>query len=159
MAVATFVAFSSPISAGERTFLPNMLPFPNASGPGDDALLRIATLQPRRPVEQRDERACAGQRAADHRAAQRDRRVRNRVAYPHRLFDDDAGILTARGARGGPRALSAVETYFGINDVVRSFDPGAAGNLHDMPRHAVRGQPLDSRAARHRHRRRFTPDA
>ena len=49
--------------------------------PGDDALLRIPTLQPRRSVEQRDERACAGQRAADHRAAQRDRRVRDRVAY------------------------------------------------------------------------------
>ena len=46
------------------------------------------------------------------------------------IFDDDAGILTARGARGGPRALSAVETYFGINDVVSNdyrtgalFDP------------------------------------
>ena len=47
MAVATLVAFSSPISAGERTFLPNMLPFPNASGPWDDALPRIVTLQPR----------------------------------------------------------------------------------------------------------------
>ena len=45
--VATLVAFSSPISAGERTFLPNMLPFPNASGPWDDALPRIVTLQPR----------------------------------------------------------------------------------------------------------------
>jgi len=47
MAVATLVAFSSPISAGGRTFLPNMLPFPNASGPWDDALPRIVTLQPR----------------------------------------------------------------------------------------------------------------
>jgi len=47
MAVATLVAFGSPISAGERTFLPNMLPFPNASGPWDYALLRIVTLQPR----------------------------------------------------------------------------------------------------------------
>lgn len=51
--------------------------------------------------------------------------------YTAQIFDDDAGRLTARGARGGPRALSAAETYFGINDVVSNdYSTGALFDPH-----------------------------
>ena len=50
--------------------------------------------------------------------------------FTAQLFDDDAGMLTARHASGGPQALSRQKFYFGINDVVSgdyrthaAFDP------------------------------------
>ncbi len=38
--------------------------------------------------------------------------------FTAQIFDDEAGELTARHARGGPKHLSRQEFYFGINDVV-----------------------------------------
>jgi mono/diheme cytochrome c family protein len=50
--------------------------------------------------------------------------------FTAQAYDDDAGMLTARRATGGPRHLSRQEFYFGINDVVAgdyrtkaAFDP------------------------------------
>jgi hypothetical protein len=37
--------------------------------------------------------------------------------FTAQIFDDEAGDLTARGARGGPRQLLDQEFHFGINDV------------------------------------------
>ena len=38
--------------------------------------------------------------------------------FTAQVFDDEAGELTARSARGGPQQLSQEAFYFGINDVV-----------------------------------------
>ncbi|HZZ95139.1 MAG TPA: hypothetical protein VFE23_21450 [Usitatibacter sp.] len=38
--------------------------------------------------------------------------------YTAQVFDSNAKELTADGASGGPQALSAIDSYFGINDVV-----------------------------------------
>ena len=38
--------------------------------------------------------------------------------FTAQVFDRDAGLLTARGARGGPVALSGQTFYFGINDTL-----------------------------------------
>jgi hypothetical protein len=38
--------------------------------------------------------------------------------FTAQIFDDEAGNLTARHARGGPEYLSQQQFYFGINDVV-----------------------------------------
>ncbi|MGE5129719.1 MAG: hypothetical protein ACM3IK_08810 [Sphingomonadaceae bacterium] len=50
--------------------------------------------------------------------------------FTAQIFDDEAGDLAARGAKGGPYELTRQEFYFGINDVVSNdyrtgapFDP------------------------------------
>jgi hypothetical protein len=50
---------------------------------------------------------------------QRDRIVEFETSlFTAQIFDDRAGELTARQARGGPRHLSSQDFYFGINDVI-----------------------------------------
>lgn len=87
--------------------------------------------------------------------------------FTAQVFDDDAGMLTARKATGGPQFLSGQQFYFGINDVVSgdyrthaAFDPdvfrlydswdtldrGGADAGRDEARRAVaRGQRLFNR--------------
>jgi cytochrome c peroxidase len=63
--------------------------------------------------------------------AQREAIVRFETGlYTAQVFDARAKDLTANGAQGGPQALSLVDSYFGINDVVygdyrsgTAFDP------------------------------------
>lgn len=38
--------------------------------------------------------------------------------FTAQVFDRDAGLLTAQGARGGPVAMAAQDFYFGINDTL-----------------------------------------
>ena len=60
--------------------------------------------------------------------AQREAIVRFETGlFTAQVFDKRAKDLTANGARGGPEALSLVDSYFGINDVVSGdYRTGAA---------------------------------
>ncbi|MEP7063937.1 MAG: hypothetical protein ABI881_16235 [Betaproteobacteria bacterium] len=61
-------------------------------------------------------------------AAQRDAIVNFETGlYTAQVYDDEAGDLTEGRVSGGPRPLAALETYFGINDVVSGdYRSGAA---------------------------------
>lgn len=79
--------------------------------------------------------------------------------FTAQIYDDDAGRLAARRARGGPIALSFAPFHFGINDVIAGdyrtgapFDPNAFTLFESWDRvghHAPdRGEAIDRSEAR-----------